>query len=98
MVTLSVGNNAPFDMIVEFSGLETKTIVIPACEGCVVFPNDAAFDGCWDQIDWQEVTLPPGNYRVELSWPGSNARVGAGPQTYVPNGDYSSCWAIVEDN
>ena len=98
MSTVTLGNNAPFDMVVEFSGPETTQMVIPACEECVVFPHEHAFTGCWEEIDWQEVTLPPGNYRVTISWPGSNARAGAGPQTYVPNGDYYTCWAIVEDN
>ena len=96
MVTLRFGNNAPHVMVVEFSGPETARIAIPACEECIVFPNKNSFTGCWPQIEWKELTLPPGNYKVEISWPGSNARAGAGPQTYVPNADYGVCWAIIK--
>ena len=93
---VSIGNQSPFQMIVQLDGPVSRTITIPACDDCVVYTvfNPPTF--CRDDIPWHDEVLPPGNYRLQVSWNGGNASPLGGPVTYVPDASYATCFFIIE--
>ncbi|HLT20113.1 MAG TPA: hypothetical protein VKZ96_11695 [Thermomicrobiales bacterium] len=94
--TVSFGNQAPYPMTVTLDGPVARTIELPACDDCPIYTQSAPPGACREDIPWHDETLPPGNYRVHLSWSGSNTLPLAGPQTYVPDAQYGTCFFIVE--
>ncbi|CAN5600740.1 hypothetical protein BH23CHL2_BH23CHL2_15820 [soil metagenome] len=95
---VSFGNQAPFEMIVQLDGPVSRTITVPACPGCEVYSVFAPPTFCRDDIPWHDEYLPPGNYRLQISWSGSDTSPLAGPQTYVPDAGYGTCFFILEGN
>jgi len=94
---VSFGNQSPYEMVVQIDGPVSRTITLPQCDGCPVYPVSAPPSSCRDDIPWHDEFLPPGNYRVQITWSGSNTPPLAGPQTYVPDAGYGTCFFILED-
>jgi len=93
---MSFGNQAPYPMTITLEGPVSQSFTLDACPDCIIYGSAAEVSSCRADIAWQDFTLPPGNYRVEISWTGSSVVPLAGPQTYVPNAQYGSCYFIVE--
>lgn len=93
---ISFGNQAPYPLTVQMDGPVSRTITIPACDDCQVYSTTSPPTFCRDDIPWQDELLPPGNYRVQISWSGSQTTPLAGPQTYVPDAEYGTCFFILE--
>ncbi|MEZ4521595.1 MAG: hypothetical protein R3A46_08130 [Thermomicrobiales bacterium] len=93
---VSFGNQAPYQMTVQLDGPVSRTVTIPPCDSCQVYPITAPPSSCIDEIPWHDEFLPPGNYRVQISWNGSQTSMLAGPQTYVPDAGYGTCFFILE--
>jgi hypothetical protein len=96
---VSIGNQAPYPMTVSLDGPVSMSFTLDACPDCVIYSSPNEVTSCRADIDWEDVTLPPGNYRIQITW-GAGATVEslAGPQTYVPDAAYGSCYFIVEAN
>lgn len=92
---VAISNQSPYAMTVTFTGPTTYTMAIPACPTCIVYPNDAAVDSCRSDAPHASVSLPPGNYRVQVTWSGANTIPSGGPWTFVPDATYGACWYIV---
>jgi hypothetical protein len=93
---VSFGNQSPYDLTVQIDGPVSRTITIPACGDCQIYSpfNPPAF--CREDIPWHDEMVPPGNYRLQLTWSGGEATPLAGPQTYVPDAAYGTCFYIIE--
>ncbi len=96
-VTLTIGNQAPFEMVVSIDGAVSSSYTLPACDDCEIYTSADQIEACRNDIAYEDLVLPAGNYRLQISWPDSDARNLAGPQTYVPNAIYASCYAVVEN-
>ena len=88
-----IANQSPYDMTIFLDGPVAETMSIPACVDCVVYDSPAQFEGCRNDTPVDTVTLPPGNYRVEITWAGE-ALPAAGHWTIVPDAFYGSCWYV----
>lgn len=93
---VAIGNQAPYPMTISFDGPVSMSYTLDACPDCVVYSNPSEVTSCRTDIDWEDVTLPPGNYRVQISWAGASVESLAGPQTFVPDALYGSCYFIVQ--
>ncbi len=93
---ISFGNQAPYPMTVQIDGPVSRTINLPACDDCPVYTSFAPPGFCREDIPWHDDILPPGNYRVQITWSGGNASSIGGPQTYVPDAEYGTCFFIIE--
>jgi hypothetical protein len=95
--TMSFGNQSPYTMFVQLDGPVSRFLSLAPCPTCIVYANASQVTSCLDTIEWKDTTLPPGNYRVQISYTGGNVRPGAGDWTIVSDADYGSCWFVVED-
>lgn len=93
---ISFGNQSPYILTIQMDGPVSRTITLPACDGCPVYSPFAPPSACRDDIPWHDEILPPGNYRVQVSWQSGSTTPLAGPQTYVPDGGYGTCFFILE--
>ncbi len=93
---VSFGNQAPFELTIQMDGPVSRTITVPACGDCEVYSVAAPPSSCRSDIPWHDEFLPPGNYRVQVFWSGSDTTPLAGPQTYVPDAEYGTCFFILE--
>jgi hypothetical protein len=95
---VSMTNQSPYEMTITFTGPTAYTMTIPACPTCVVYPSDAAVDSCRSDAPAGTATLPPGNYRVQVTWAGPNTAPSGGPWTFVPDASYGACWYVVNQS
>jgi hypothetical protein len=93
---ISFGNQSPYDMTVQLDGPVSRSITVPACGDCVVYSPANLPEFCREDIPWHDEMLPPGNYRIQITWTGGEATPLAGPQTYVPDAAYGTCLFIIE--
>ncbi len=93
---VSFGNQAPYAMTVQMDGPISRTITLPACDSCPIYNPLLPPSACRDDIPWSDEMLPPGTYRVQVSWDNSSTTPLAGPQTYVPDAGYGTCFFILE--
>ena len=94
---VSFGNQAPHPLTIRMDGPVSRTITLAACIGCPIYTPSAPPSFCRNDIPWNDEFLPPGNYRVQISWSGSDTTPLAGPLTYVPDAAYGTCFFILED-
>ena len=92
----SFGNQAPYPMTVTLDGPTSESFTLDPCPDCPVYTSPSEVTECRQDIAWQDVTLPPGNYRLQISWEGAGTPLYAGPHTLVPNAQYGSCYFIIE--
>jgi hypothetical protein len=92
---VEISNQSPYPLTITFEGPVTQTLTIDACPDCVEYTSSAAFTNCRNDIPYQDVTLPPGNYKVSTEHGASNVTRGSGPWTIVPNGEYGECIYVV---
>jgi hypothetical protein len=83
-------------MTVTLDGPTSQSFTLDPCPNCPVYTSPSEVTECSQDIAWQDVTLPPGNYRLQISWEGANTPLYAGPHTIVPDAQYGSCYYIVE--
>ena len=93
---ISIGNQAPYPLTIQMDGPVSRTINLPACVDCTVYSPTSPPSFCRDDLAWHEETLPPGNYRMQVSWENGTTTPLAGPQTFVPDAGYGTCYFILE--
>jgi hypothetical protein len=93
---MSFGNQAPYPMVITLEGPTSMSFTLDACPDCIIYGSPSEVSSCRADIDWEDFAIPPGNYRVEITWTSSSVVPLAGPQTYVPDAQYGSCYFIVE--
>jgi hypothetical protein len=92
---LWIGNQSPYEMVVQFDGPTSATLTLPPCPSCIVYPSEEAFVECEDDIPEETVLMPPGTYRVTIGYSTGSVTPVAGHWTLVPNADYASCYAVI---
>jgi hypothetical protein len=92
---LWVGNQSPYEMVVQLDGPTSQTLTLPACPGCIVYPTEEEFVECLEELPTDELFLPPGNYRVSIRYTVGNVIPAAGHWTLVPDATYASCYAVI---
>ena len=93
-----IANQSPYTLRITFDGPTSHVMTIPACPSCIVYPPNLPPSGCLDDLPYQEVQLPAGNYRIQMDWLGSaKTDHPGGPWTLVPNSLINMCWFLIEE-
>ena len=93
---ISFGNQAPYELVIQMDGPVSRTITLPACDSCPIYNPFTPPSFCRDDIPWHDEIMPAGNYRLRVSWTNDSTTPLAGPQTYVPDASYGTCFFILE--
>jgi hypothetical protein len=90
---VTISNNAPYALTVEFDGPEDRTLEIDACEDCIEYVVPPIF--CPEKGPEVVVLLAPGTYEVVVR--ADDPDIGAFAGTWSLDGDwaYFSCFVIV---
>jgi len=87
-----LSNDSPVPITIQLDGPVSRTISLPACDGCIVWPSPQSFPGCADDTPYDEVLLPPGNYRAVVTFHDAQSDNLIAHWTLVPNADYGMCY------
>ncbi|HUG90477.1 MAG TPA: hypothetical protein VML55_06570 [Planctomycetaceae bacterium] len=95
LARLTIANNAPQPLVVTLEGPESRTVDLPACEGCESTSQPPA--SCSPNAPSTTIDIPPGTYLVTSQRPESDALPLSGPWTFVPDAGYGACFFVVTD-
>lgn len=91
---LVVANAGPTPLTVTLDGPMSRTVEIPACDGCSATPTPPSV--CPTGAPQTTIDLPPGNYRIVVTRPGNDPPPLAGPWTLLPNARYGACFFVTQ--
>jgi hypothetical protein len=89
------GNQTPYELTIALAGPAELELTLPACGDCVVYPRDEPPLLCRPGIPEQEYLLPPGNYRVQVTYHGPDSDRPGGYWTLVPDSVVDTCWVLL---
>ena len=91
-----MSNQTPHDMTMRLTGPVDLTITIPGCPDCPVYPRAEPPLACRPDTPHEETLLPPGNYRIEVSYATPDTDRPTGHWTLTPDTLLDTCWVLVE--
>jgi len=92
--TVTINNDAPYTLTLEFQGPASRTVTVPACGGCHVY----SFIGpifCPSGRPEESASLPPGTYHVTARVDDPSVIAFAGDWTLEADTAYSYRFYIV---
>jgi hypothetical protein len=93
---LRISNQTPYPMTIAIDGPVERQLTLPACDGCTIHPRTQPILACRDDVAEHDVLLPPGNYRIQVSWDGKDTDHLGGHWTLVPNSLLDTCWVLIQ--
>jgi hypothetical protein len=90
---VTISNDAPYALTIEFDGPESRTISIPRCPTCVTYTVPPAF--CPEKGPKEVIRLTPGVYRVSARVDDPSIAPLAGTWDLNADTGYFSCFYIV---
>jgi hypothetical protein len=94
---IAFGNQSPYALEMTIEGPIRQVLTLGACPGCMVYPFDSGRVACREDLEWQGLILPPGNYLIWVRWLEGEVPPIGGYWTLVANADYGgNCLYVVQ--
>lgn len=94
---IAFGNQSPYALEVTIEGPVRQVLTLGGCPDCMVYPLDSGRVACREDLEWQGLILPPGNYLIWVRWLEVEVPPLGGYWTLVANADYGgNCFYVVQ--